>query len=213
MRKVDEWAFRVQREIDRETTQSVHFVTLTYDNKNVPLTKNGFMTLSKDDVRKYLENLKKYNKRHKYAPVKYFLVGEYGSSKQMGRPHYHAIIFNVTTAERLNTWGKGNVDIGLDVGTNAVGYIADYIFKSSKVPLFERDDRLKEFRFISNGLGSNYLTKDMVDYHRRHFFENSVTLKGGKKIAMPRYFQKKIFDEKERIERAAYIGVIVDQIK
>ena len=88
MRKVDEWAFRVQKEIDRETTQSVHFVTLTYDNKNVPLTKNGFMTLSKDDVRKYLENLKKYNKRHKYAPVKYFLVREYGSSKHMGRPHY-----------------------------------------------------------------------------------------------------------------------------
>lgn len=212
IRKVDEWVLRIQNEVYRNTTTSVYFVTLTYNNENLPLSTNKLPTLSKEHVKKFVDALKKYNKRHGYAPVKYYLVGEYGTSKMLGRPHYHAIIFNVTSAERfVSTWKYGNVDIGHKVDSEAVGYIADYIYKEVKIPAFDRDDREKEFKLISNKIGDNYMTPEMIKYHRNHYFEtraqNPMTQK---KMALPRYFQNKIFTEKERIERAAYIAIQIE---
>lgn len=43
--RVNQWSFRLMEEL--KTATDARFVTLTYDTKNVPITKNGFMTLLK----------------------------------------------------------------------------------------------------------------------------------------------------------------------
>lgn len=117
-RKIDEWAFRLTQEEKRSI--SAYFVTLTYNEFNVPITANKFMTLLKKDVtNKYLydysvdpprryrnpdfdhsyvkRDLPSFFKRLRKtqdAKIKYYAVGEYGS--QTKRPHYHMILYNIT---------------------------------------------------------------------------------------------------------------------
>lgn len=117
-RKVDEWAFRLVQEEKRSI--NAYFVTLTYDEDNVPITGNKFMTLlKKEHTNKYLYDYsvdppRRYRNpdfNHKYVKrdlpsffkrlrktqpnvaIKYYAVGEYGS--QTKRPHYHMILYNI----------------------------------------------------------------------------------------------------------------------
>lgn len=45
-KRVAQWSFRLMKEL--EVSNSAYFITLTYDTENVPITKNGFMTLVKN---------------------------------------------------------------------------------------------------------------------------------------------------------------------
>lgn len=118
-RKVDEWAFRLCQEEKRSL--NAWFVTLTYDEKSVPISDNKFMTLLKKEVtQKYLYDYSVEPKRRYRNPdfdskyikrdlpsffkrlrktqamkIKYYAVGEYGS--QTKRPHYHMILYNIET--------------------------------------------------------------------------------------------------------------------
>lgn len=76
------------------------FITLTYDEDNVPLTKEGYKTLLPSDVQKFMKRLRRHLEyvpkksrgvRDHVSKVRYFAVGEYGGKTH--RPHYHLIIF------------------------------------------------------------------------------------------------------------------------
>lgn len=104
------WTFRLQKEL--RVAESAHFVTLTYDDQNVPIikTKEGKLkqTLRKEDLTSFIKALrshitrdrkvpnrflKKSEKTHKTSPkIRYFACGEYGG--RTNRPHYHIILFN-----------------------------------------------------------------------------------------------------------------------
>ena len=121
------------------------FITLTYDDEHLPLD----WSLDKEHLRNFWKMLRKqiYPKK-----IRYFACGEYGANTDvstvstLGRPHYHAIVFNhawpdqeqistnhrgdpLYTSESLKkTWGKGLVSIG-EVTFASAAYVARYCTK------------------------------------------------------------------------------------
>lgn len=208
-RRASGWSFRLVREEER--SNSALFVTLTYDTETVPISKKGYMTLDKTDLQKFFKRLRK----RCYEKVVYYAVGEYGSKTQ--RPHYHIILFNATPNAVENSWKIDNNPIGSihigDVTDASIGYTLKYISKKRLIPMHANDDRNKEFSLMSKGIGANYLTKQMVNWHKRKLEDRMYCpLKDGKKIAMPRYYKDKIYNEQERKTIAFFMKQKADQM-
>lgn len=216
-RRINSWVFRLLQE--EKISSNAHFVTLTYDTKHVPISKNGFMTLEKSAFQNYMKRLRKLVKQQfpNNQSLKYYAAGEYGSKND--RPHYHAIIFNVPHADLLAlAWtlekkALGTVDIGTVTG-NSIAYTAKYIDKPCNIPRFKRDDRLPVFSLMSKGLGKNYIEDQKnLNYHRQHLDQLYLTKIGGHKIAMPRYYRDKIWNEEERKSQIKIVKKAVEQDK
>lgn len=189
--RVNSWVFRLEQE--KKVSSSSYFITLTYDNDHIPISRNGFMTLVKKDFQNFMKRLRDYQK----AKIKYYACGEYGSSTM--RPHYHAIIFNVQNVEHISkAWTLGITHHGT-VSDASVAYTCKYIDKPHRIPLHRNDDRLKEFSLMSKGLGKSYLDKkENVDYHKTGL-RNYVVRKGGVRIGLPRYYKDRIYDDDEKM--------------
>lgn len=150
-RKISGWSFRLMQE--HKVSKNGYFITLTYDTTTVPISKSGFMELNKRDVQLFFKRLRKAQAKHSRcmdrqmgSPLKYYAVGEYGGRTM--RPHYHAIIFNVSRELIQDAWNRGSVHYG-EISEASVGYTLKYICKPSKVPLHKNDDRQKEFSLMS----------------------------------------------------------------
>lgn len=96
------------------------FLTLTYDNDNLPIynTPDGYYsTLDKRDWQLFLKRLRSKTS----SRLRFFACGEYGPTTH--RPHYHAIIFGVTLQE------LGELD---PVGSNEFGqpYFSSSLIRS-----------------------------------------------------------------------------------
>lgn len=199
-RVVSGWSFRLMQQY--KIAETADWITLTYapEHMNHIITDNGFMTLCKRDVQLFLKNLRYAQFGSNESNIKYFAVGEYGG--RFNRPHYHITLFNARRELIQNAWKKGNVFYG-DVNEASVGYTLKYMMKDGKIPMHQRDDRVKEFRLMSKGLGKNYLTPAMIAWHKANLTERMYcNLSGGKKISMPRYYKDKIYNEIERKEIA-----------
>lgn len=195
--RVRAWMFRLMQE--DKVSKSSHFVTFTYDTVFVPITAKGFMTLRKKDVQDYMKRLRRKNAQK----IKYYFVGEYGPKTE--RPHYHAIIFNADADTIAPAWGMGDVQIG-DVSGASVSYCAGYISKPGKrIPKGEWDDRIQQFSVMSKGLGAAYLSDAVVKFHTSDVTRNYV-VQDGFKIAMPRYYRKKLPYTDEQLEELAAIA-------
>lgn len=196
-RRTSGWSFRLMQEY--KISQTAHFITLTYDTTKVPLSKKGYMNLDKTDLQKFFKRLRKrHEKNHR---IKYYACGEYGS--KTFRPHYHIILFGAHINFISPAWDLGHVHFGT-VSEASTGYTLKYINKEKKIPMHQNDDRQKEFSLMSKGIGKNYLSKNMVKWHKNDL-ENRFycNLQDGKKIAMPRYYKDKIYTESER-KRVAF---------
>lgn len=195
-RRISAWSFRLMQQ-DKVCT-SAYFVTLTYNTDHVPITPNGFMTLKKEDVQNYMKRLRKLSPN---ANIKYYTAGEYGG--KTNRPHYHILLFNAGAFEITKAWsldGRSLGDVHFGTVTAAsVGYSLKYISKPKRIPMHARDDRLREFQLTSKGLGSNYLNAQVTEWHTQDLTNRMyLNIEGGKKIAMPRYYKDKIYDEHQR---------------
>jgi hypothetical protein len=194
------WAFRLKQQ--RKISTSICFLTLTYENP--PLSFNKQPTLHKKDLQNFFKRIRK---KIKNSTLKYYACGEYGSITQ--RPHYHAIVYNlphswITDSSKLyDTWNHGHIHLG-DTQNGSIEYTLKYMDKGRWEPQHELDDRNPEFSLMSKKLGLNYLTPQIIKYHKSRL-ESYVTLPGGQKTSMPRYFRDKIFnyDEKQIISAAA----------
>jgi hypothetical protein len=201
-RRTSGWSFRLVKEGERSL--SALFVTLTYNTETVPITNNGFMNLDKADVQKFMKRLRKLSKQK----LKYYVCGEYGTKRM--RPHYHLIIFNADKEKVEQAWTLerrplGQIYIG-DVNEASIGYTLKYMCKKGKIPMYYNDDRQKEFSLMSKGLGSNYLTDNMIKWHKNNIEERMYcNIKGNKKIAMPRYYKDKIYTEFDKIRISNHI--------
>lgn len=207
-RRISSWSFRLLQQ-DKVSTNS-RFLTLTYDTDRVPITNSGYMDLCKRDVQLFFKKLRKSqelhggicvsNRRYGVAesyPIKYFAVGEYGGKKF--RPHYHIILFNALDELIQPAWNMGQVHYGRVSGAS-VGYTLKYMMKRGRIPMHRNDDRLPEFSLMSKGLGLSYLTEEMIAWHKADLEGRMYcALPDNKKIAMPRYFKEKIYNEYERI--------------
>lgn len=200
------WTFRVQQEQKHAYTS--HFLTLTYDEENVPEDGN----LNKKHLQAFFKALRKAQVRFKEKVVetysqqkimqhtrisndlnaksiRYYAIGEYGGL--FGRPHYHAIIFNVlpdVLIKAQKIWGKGMVDVG-KVETASIHYVTGYVISR----IHADPDKAKPFTLISNrsgGIGHQYLTTSV-----KNRFSKSIdrfVVSDGVKWPMPRYYQNKI---------------------
>lgn len=128
------------------------FLTLTYNDKHLPQTKNGLNTVKLDDIQKFFKRLLKDNPD---CQIRRFYSCEYGYTGTRryngGNPHYHAIVFgwkpndliyyktNKKTGDiwykskyLYKLWGKGFVVIG-DVTIESAGYTCRYTMKKAGV--------------------------------------------------------------------------------
>jgi len=199
--RVDSWVFRMEQEQKRNLWS--HFITLTYDNANVPISPNGFMTLDKGNGRKkegqkrreshFQTFIKELRKAYQGVNIKYYMCAEYGTERM--RPHYHVIIYSdiyELKKDFIQTlWTYGNVDWG-DLTNNSASYTVGYLNKKKIIPIHNRDDRVPEYSIMSKGIGDNYITKETIKWHNANLDRNYIPLKDGYKIAMPRYYAKQI---------------------
>lgn len=196
-RKSFSWVFRLREEYKVST--SAEFYTLTYEN----MPTNG--SLNPRDLELFIKRLRKEGGKG----IKYYAVGEYGSLSQ--RPHYHAIMYNIP--ERLKEaiwlrdqnitmvpfiseiWSHGFVD-ARPITEGRIAYVAGYCDKKL-TRLDPEDDRIPEFNRMSKGLGLSYLTDNKVGYYKKKM-EPYIRDEYGKKLPMPRYYKKKMFNDFEQ---------------
>lgn len=83
-----DWSQRLMAEY--KSSVNAYFITLTYDDEHLPKSNQ----LQKKEAQFFVKSLKDYFRKHfNFYGIKYYLVGEYGSSSW--RPHYHLIVYNL----------------------------------------------------------------------------------------------------------------------
>ena len=140
-------------ELESKNWKKNCFITLTYNNPNLPHNENGKKTLKKKDLQDFLKRLRYYEKgietwelTKETNPIRYFACGEYGPKG--GRPHYHLCIFNwipddlkiyklnkynqpiYKSKKLMKYWGKGFVTIE-ELNYNTANYVAQYTLKKA----------------------------------------------------------------------------------
>lgn len=201
-KRKQQWSFRLHQELNH--ANSAHFITLTYNDESIPITR-GVPHLYKKDLQDFIKRVRnnhlKYYKQEldlrntktaqNLAPqIRYFACGEYGEKTK--RPHYHVILFNYSNnivESLVDVWKLGHVHIG-DVNKATIAYTSKYIMKDS-------DDVLKEYPMFNTmskrpPIGHSYF--DMKKYH----LENQlITCKdqNGNLMLLPRIYRKKFFTE------------------
>lgn len=192
-RKRSEWSFRLYQEL--KAASSAAFITLTYDNDHAVqsvITKE--LTLEKTHVQKFLKRLRKHESKFRRPAIRYYLVGEYGTVTE--RPHYHALVFNLhsdTLGCVQDLWGLGAVDVG-DVEPASIAYVSGYVINRDVQPAGTA--RLFPFAVMSKGIGKEYLTPQMMKYHRRGKI-NYAQLNGFKS-PLPRYYSERMFTKLQK---------------
>jgi len=187
-----EWSLRLYHEL--ATSEDAMFLTLTYDDDHVP--DNG--SLRKKHVQDFIKRLRRqmeyYNDTRK---IRYFLSGEYGDQTQ--RPHYHAILFNLSLSDNdkqlikdqwpLCDWTNPHIaknSFGT-VTPDSIQYVAAYIDKkySGDLATQEYVDKGREpvFKLCSKGIG-----RDFCDLNGDQLYDNLYTTMQGVKMSLPRYY-------------------------
>ncbi len=186
--KSREWAIRCTHEAQMHEENT--FVTLTYDEKNLPVN-NGIATLNPRDFTLFMKKLRK----QRIFKISYFQVGQYG---QLGRPHHHALLFGcafpdktywrtsgefkIYRSEELEKiWDKGHSEIGT-VTFQSAGYLARYTMNESQ----KLEGRKPEYLTMSRrpAIGKHWLEKYISDVYP----SDEVITPSGNKLKPPRYY-------------------------
>lgn len=104
--------------------------------------------------------------KYRFGKLRYYLIGEYGSSRYTMRPHYHAIIFgqNHSRETLAELWQKGSCDSGT-VTPESARYVAGYI-NSTKTPE-QLNGRVPEFSRMSRNPGIGFgCVEHLVTFHQ-----------------------------------------------
>ena len=147
------WTHRMM--LERSTSTTASFLTLTYNNENLPQEFHNEKTgqiyaensLNPAHAKTFIQNLRKHQQRHKGEKIRYYLCGEYGDKTH--RPHYHIALFNYPpcigkgatyhgkrympcTCPNCSTltklWGKGHIYLG-KLEQQSAQYICGYVVK------------------------------------------------------------------------------------
>lgn len=185
-----EWVFRIKQE--QKHNPHSQFVTLTYDNNNIPYGAEQYV-LHKPDLQKFFKRLRK---RVNPQQIRYYAVGEYG--ERTNRPHYHVILFGLRPNQTdyiRDSWTLGLVHIGR-VNDSTITYCAKYI-TAKQAQSYE----VKPFALMSRrpAIGAKYL-ETHTNWHLADY--RNYTKQNGIYGRLPRYYKRKIFTtefQKEQI--------------
>lgn len=194
--------FRIHHEMKAQQYPG-WFITLTYNEKYVRRLDDGRLSLRFRDVQLFLKRLRRA--KH-YA--KYICVGEYGGQTQ--RPHYHMLLWTDCDPCKLeHYWSVQNKQNVLEpMGGIHVGRIsmqsAMYTLKYIIQPKVKIDDGRERTRAqFSKGLGLDYLTRAVYDYHTFDYDAPVLmSVVDGRKVALPRYYRYKIFTKYQLAKEA-----------
>lgn len=226
LKRTQQWVIRMKQELG--VSYSAYFITLTYDDTSLPVSKEGFPTLFHKDIQNFLKALRKENEMlieketkeglttpefiklnwDKYYKLKYYMAGEYGEKNS--RPHYHLILFNLRGVRRFTDslykshlinklWKHGVTHIG-SFTSHSAAYCVKYIDKKKKVPEFPGDDRKPEYSCMSKGIGKYYINAASKAYHGSDIEKNYIT-DGKVKVPLPRYYRDQLFTEEQKEEQ------------
>lgn len=184
------------------------FITLTYSDDHLPY--GGSLRL--EDFQCFMKRLRK-----KFAPrlIRFFHCGEYG--EKLGRPHYHALLFNFDFADKElwsirqgnrvyrsrileELWPFGQSEIG-SVTFQSAAYVARYItkkvtgrdaaafYESIDPATGEVIDRRPEYVTMSRrpGIGKGWYEKFKGDV-----FPDDFCLVNGKKVRPPKFYERQL---------------------
>lgn len=206
-----QWAVRCMHEL-KSHDQSA-FLTLTY--KDPP--PGGSLVLK--DLQDFFKRLRKAIHPIK---VRYMACGEYG--EQLGRPHYHVILFGYDFPDKVpfkktgsgcqtyislqleHLWGHGMTNIG-DVTFESCAYVARYVTKK-----VNGDAAEDHYTVIDPETGEIFHRKpEFIVMSRKpgigavwvHKYQDDViahkgrVLSNGHLVTMPRYYEKRLVRTRE----------------
>jgi len=215
LEKSKQWAIRCVHEAKQYNNNS--FITLTYNKKRLP--QKGSLILK--DYQLFMKRLRQEKKRHpekfisEGEKIKYFHCGEYGEN--LGRPHYHAILFNIEFVDKKfykeekgsklyisktleDLWGHGFAIIG-SVTFESAAYVARYVIK--KITGDEKESHYKgkkqEYITMSRrpGIGDQWYKK-----WSEEVYPDDFVIIRGKKMKPPKYYDlKKEKGDKEGFDK------------
>lgn len=187
-RRRNDWYIRCV--IQSRQSKYVYFGLLTYAEVGDKLVKR--------DVQLFLKRLRAYG--YKFL---YLIAGEHGEKKD--RPHWHCLFFTDTYlsfAHIAKAWRGG---FRKDVNCNKAGWIrfepirsfasirytVKYLYKYDGV-----DSRFELMVSKNPAIGKGFLI------NQRYFLERKTTefTLDGRKLAMPRYYKRKFFNDYEDIK-------------
>lgn len=193
-----EWSLRLLHQLS--TTPDACFLTLTYDNDNLP-----------QDLCVHKRHLQLFFKRFRKSlgdkKIKYFSCGEYGDDSF--RPHYHIILFGVSVlfflekvtnyilfqrrgftyfSCTLPSWPFGYC-VSTSVSLDTISYVTGYVMKKIRGSMekYKSLGLTPPFQLQSQGLGLGYALDNAFRLQREKF-----TYFKGSKCSLPRYYRKKL---------------------
>ncbi|QKI28935.1 VP4 [Kummerowia striata gokushovirus] len=198
-----EWALRIMHEV-QVTDGECSFLTLTYDDEHLPRDYG----LHYEDFKLFM-----YRVRNTGRKVRFFMCGEYG--EETGRPHFHAVFFNCSFADKrfyktirgvpyycsdelTKIWGNGLI-IFSDVTLASAGYVARYNVKK-----VTGDAAEEAYSFVHPETGEVFTREPPFcqpslkpgigyDWFMRYYsdvFPCDFIVHSGKKFPVPRYYLK-----------------------
>jgi len=192
------WATRCMHEASLYVLNS--YVTLTYRDESI-------RSLRYEDFQLFMRYLRRARPRTK---VRFFMCGEYGD--QLGRPHFHALLFNCdfgdrkyfksasghklyTSVELDSLWGHGFALVG-GVSFQSAAYVARYVMKKVNGQLADDhyldrltgEMRVPEFCHMSlkPGIGALWLDRFGAEVYP----EGQVLMNGVLRNA-PKYYDRR----------------------
>lgn len=210
-----EWTHRLM--LEAAQWQENCFLTLTYEDGQLPISATGYPTLNPLHLQLWL---KRFRKMISPLRLRFYAVGEYGD--QTERPHYHSAMFNCPTCKRGRTkkdvrtgrplwydccevcravgetWTHGDVDLG-SLTTESAQYICGYTVKKLNKDHPKLRGREPEFARMSRrdgGIGVGFMD-DVASVLLEHNLENMpdvpTSLRHGSRV-MPlgRYLRRQL---------------------
>lgn len=212
-----QWAVRCVHEAQLHDMNC--YVTLTYDDEHLP--EGGKLV-----HRHFQLFMKRLRKHFRGKRIGYFQCGEYG--EELGRPHYHALLFGVDFADKTpwkknangdqvylspllqRLWGQGFTSLGSCTFQSAA-YCARYVMKK-----VTGERALRHYERVDPDTGEvhelppEYLRmslrpavgKRWVDRYQEDVFPDDFVVVEGKRRKVPRYYDKRLELVDEEAHRA-----------
>lgn len=189
-----QWAVRCVHEASLYDSNS--FVTLTYDAAHLPA--GG--TLVKKDFQDFMKRLRE----RVGSKIRYFHCGEYGEA--LGRPHYHAILFNFDFSDKVlwrtssdaklytsdflsDVWSNGHCTVG-GVSFDSAAYVARYCVKkiTGSAAVSHYGGKLPEYTTMSRrpGIGRGWYDRFSADC-----YPSDTCVVRGREVKVPKYYDRR----------------------